>query len=156
MDTPHIEGHCPYELPVDYPTETKLCPVESPDLPTADVVVIGGGLIGSAIGWRLAQAGASMSWSSPVNRIAAASQVAAGMLAPISETTFTEQPVCSARSSPRSAAIPTSSPSWRRPAICRPACGGHRPCRSPTTPTTPPGFATFADFLGGSGTRANR
>ena len=79
-------------MPVVPGAEPKLARVtESADRShTAEVVIIGGGLIGSAIGWRLAQAGV------PVMIVAgepdaAASHVAAGMLAPISETTFTEQ-----------------------------------------------------------------
>lgn len=56
---------------------------------TADVVVIGGGLIGTSISWRLRQAGLDVVVVIG-ERSAAASQVAAGMLAPITETTFTE------------------------------------------------------------------
>ena len=58
--------------------------------PTADVVVIGGGLIGTSIGWRLRQAGLVVAVVIG-ERSAAASQVAAGMLAPVTEATFTEQ-----------------------------------------------------------------
>ena len=54
------------------------------------VVVVGGGLIGSAIAWRLACAGLAVVVVTG-ERAAAASQVAAGMLAPVSETTFTEE-----------------------------------------------------------------
>jgi glycine oxidase len=57
---------------------------------TADVIVIGGGLIGTAISWRLRQAGIDVVMIVG-ERSAAASHVAAGMLAPITETTFTEQ-----------------------------------------------------------------
>jgi glycine oxidase len=57
---------------------------------TADVVVIGGGLIGTSIGWRLRQAGLDVVVVIG-ERSAAASEVAAGMLAPVTETTFTEQ-----------------------------------------------------------------
>ena len=56
---------------------------------TADVIVIGGGLIGTSIGWRLRQAGLDVEMVVG-ERAAAASHVAAGMLAPITET-FTEQ-----------------------------------------------------------------
>jgi len=56
---------------------------------TADVVVVGGGLIGTSIGWRLRQAGLDVVVVTG-ERSAAASQVAAGMLAPVTETTFTE------------------------------------------------------------------
>ena len=57
---------------------------------TADVIVIGGGLIGTSISWRLRQAGVEVAMVVG-ERSAAASHVAAGMLAPITETTFTEQ-----------------------------------------------------------------
>jgi glycine oxidase len=57
---------------------------------TADVVVIGGGLIGTSISWRLRQAGLDVAVIVG-ERSAAASGVAAGMLAPVTETTFTEQ-----------------------------------------------------------------
>jgi glycine oxidase len=57
---------------------------------TADVVVIGGGLIGTSIGWRLRQAGLDVAVIVG-ERSAAASGVAAGMLAPVTETAFTEQ-----------------------------------------------------------------
>jgi glycine oxidase len=57
---------------------------------TADVVVIGGGLIGTSIGWRLQQAGVDVVVIVG-ERSAAASRVAAGMLAPVTEATFTEQ-----------------------------------------------------------------
>jgi glycine oxidase len=57
---------------------------------SADVIVIGGGLIGTSISWRLRQAGIDVVIVVG-ERSAAASHVAAGMLAPITETTFTEQ-----------------------------------------------------------------
>jgi glycine oxidase len=57
---------------------------------TADVVVIGGGLIGTSISWRLRQAGIDV-LVVVGERSAAASGVAAGMLAPVTEATFTEQ-----------------------------------------------------------------
>ena len=52
-------------------------------------MVAGGGLIGTAIAWRLRQAGLDVVLV-PGDRSAAASQVAAGMLAPVTEVTFTE------------------------------------------------------------------
>ena len=52
-------------------------------------MVAGGGLIGTAIAWRLRQAGLDVVLV-PGERAAAASQVAAGMLAPVTEVTFTE------------------------------------------------------------------
>lgn len=62
---------------------------QTPAKPTADVVVIGGGLIGSALAWRLGRAGLDVAMVTGEPR-AAASHVAAGMLAPVTETTFTE------------------------------------------------------------------
>nr|WP_275588531.1 glycine oxidase ThiO [Microlunatus panaciterrae] len=61
-----------------------------PQTPTADVVIVGGGLIGTSIGWRLAQAGLRVTVVAG-DAEAAASRVAAGMLAPVTETTFTEE-----------------------------------------------------------------
>ena len=55
-----------------------------------DVVVIGGGLIGTATAWRLAAGGLDVTLVVG-ERSAAASRVAAGMLAPVTETTFTER-----------------------------------------------------------------
>jgi glycine oxidase len=57
---------------------------------SSDAVVVGGGLIGASIAWRLAEAGRAvrMVVGEPV---AAASRVAAGMLAPVTEISFTEQ-----------------------------------------------------------------
>jgi glycine oxidase len=57
---------------------------------SAEVVVVGGGLIGTAIGWQLQTAGLQVAVVTG-ERAAAASRVAAGMLAPITEATFTEQ-----------------------------------------------------------------
>jgi glycine oxidase len=56
----------------------------------ADVVVVGGGLIGTAIAWQLQTAGVSVTLVSG-EAAAAASGVAAGMLAPVTETAFTEE-----------------------------------------------------------------
>lgn len=56
---------------------------------TADVVVAGGGVIGSAIAWRAADAGLDVIVVDP-ERGDAASLVAAGMLAPVSESMFGE------------------------------------------------------------------
>lgn len=57
---------------------------------TADVVVIGGGLMGRSAGWRLGTAGLQVVLVAGETG-AAASRVAAGMLAPVTETTFTEE-----------------------------------------------------------------
>ena len=56
----------------------------------ADVVVAGGGVIGTAIAWRAALAGLDVVLVDPDDG-AAATQVAAGMLAPVSESLFGEQ-----------------------------------------------------------------
>jgi glycine oxidase len=56
---------------------------------TADVVVAGGGVIGAAIAWRAAAAGLDVVLVDP-DRGEAASLVAAGMLAPVSEALFGE------------------------------------------------------------------
>ena len=56
---------------------------------TADVVVAGGGVIGTAIAWRAAAAGLDVALVDP-ERGDAAALVAAGMLAPVSESLFGE------------------------------------------------------------------
>jgi glycine oxidase len=56
---------------------------------TADVVVAGGGVIGTAIAWRAAAAGLDVVLADPVQGDGA-SLVAAGMLAPVSEALFGE------------------------------------------------------------------
>ena len=73
--------------------------------------MIGGGLIGTAIGWRLRQAGIDVEMVVG-ERAAAASHVAAGMLAPITETTFTEQKLLQLNPRLTLADSPTSLPSW--------------------------------------------
>jgi glycine oxidase len=56
---------------------------------TADVVIAGGGVIGTAIAWRAAMAGLRVTLVDPGHGDAA-SLVAAGMLAPVSEALFGE------------------------------------------------------------------
>ena len=56
----------------------------------ADVVIAGGGVIGTAIGWRAALRGLSVIVADP-GWGDAATNVAAGMLAPLSESVFGEQ-----------------------------------------------------------------
>jgi glycine oxidase len=56
----------------------------------ADVVIAGGGVIGTAIAWRAARGGLSTILVDP-GRGDAASLVAAGMLGPVSESVFGEQ-----------------------------------------------------------------
>nr|WP_156612080.1 glycine oxidase ThiO [Auraticoccus cholistanensis] len=55
-------------------------------------MIVGGGLIGTATAWRLAQRGHRVTVVAG-DRSRAASQVAAGMLAPVTESTFTETPL---------------------------------------------------------------
>lgn len=69
-------------------------PPEPPPEPpsTADVVVVGGGLIGLASAWRIAQRGLSVVVCDPAPG-ARTSSVAAGMLAPVTEATYGEEPL---------------------------------------------------------------
>jgi glycine oxidase len=56
----------------------------------ADVVIVGGGVIGTAIAWRAASAGLSVTLIDPDQDADKASLVAAGMLGPVSESVFGE------------------------------------------------------------------
>ena len=57
----------------------------------ADVVIAGGGVIGTAIAWRAARGGLSVILVDPGSDADKASLVAAGMLGPVSESVFGEQ-----------------------------------------------------------------
>ena len=57
-----------------------------------DVAVVGGGLIGVASAWRLAQRGAAVVVCDPAP-MSAASRAAAGMLAPVTEVHYGEEPL---------------------------------------------------------------
>jgi glycine oxidase len=63
--------------------------------PRVDVIVVGGGVIGTAIAWRAARAGLAVTLIDPGGDDPAAddkaSLVAAGMLGPVSESVFGEQ-----------------------------------------------------------------
>ncbi len=61
---------------------------EASHTPSADVAVIGGGVIGLAAAWRLAQRGASVTLLERGSLGGGASSVAAGMLAPVSEAEY--------------------------------------------------------------------
>lgn len=58
-------------------------------MPSPDVLVVGGGLIGLATAWRLAQAGAIVTVCDPAPG-SRTSSVAAGMLAPVTEVEYGE------------------------------------------------------------------
>ncbi|MFB9717833.1 FAD-dependent oxidoreductase [Planobispora longispora] len=59
-----------------------------------DVLLVGGGLVGLATAWRAARRGLRVAVVDPAPAsAAAASHAAAGMLAPISEVTYTEEPL---------------------------------------------------------------
>ena len=74
----------------------------------ADVLIIGGGIIGCSIAWRLAQAGMKVTVLDRSEPGAEASSAAAGMLAPVGEMveprTFSELCVASRSLYPRFAA----------------------------------------------------
>ncbi|WP_308066833.1 glycine oxidase ThiO [Microtetraspora sp. AC03309] len=57
-----------------------------------DVVVVGGGVVGLSAAWRTARLGLSVAVVDP-DPGAGASHAAAGMLAPVSEVTYTEEPL---------------------------------------------------------------
>jgi glycine oxidase len=61
-------------------------------MPTSDVAVVGAGAIGAAIAWRCAQRGLSVALADP-EPARGAWNTAAGMLAPITELTYTETPL---------------------------------------------------------------
>jgi glycine oxidase len=124
-------------------------PSALPDSGTADVVIVGGGLIGSAIAWRLAEAGRRVVVVTG-ERSAAASHVAAGMLAPVTETTFTEQALLS---------LTTASLDLFAGFVTELESVTGLPAGLRRTPTLSVAYdaddaarlATFADFLGRSG-----
>lgn len=58
----------------------------------ADVVVVGSGLIGLTIAWRAAEAGLGVTLIDPAP-VSGASAVAAGMLAPVNEVHYGEEPL---------------------------------------------------------------
>lgn len=60
--------------------------------PAYDVVIVGGGLIGLATAWRAAQRGLGVAVADPSPGSGTA-HVAAGMIAPVSEATHTEEPL---------------------------------------------------------------
>ncbi|MEW9527938.1 glycine oxidase ThiO [Microbispora sp. NPDC049125] len=57
-----------------------------------DVIVVGGGVVGLAVAWRAARAGLSVAVVDPAPG-SGASHASAGMLAPVSEVTYTEEPL---------------------------------------------------------------
>ena len=59
--------------------------------PSADLIVVGGGVIGLSCAWRAAQAGLDVLVCERDRPGGGASNVAAGMLAPVGEATFGEE-----------------------------------------------------------------
>lgn len=57
----------------------------------ADVIVVGGGVIGTAVAWRAATSGSQVVLVDPGDPADRAGEVAAGMLAPVSESVFGEE-----------------------------------------------------------------
>ena len=110
-----------------------------PRLPaTADVVVVGGGLMGRSSAWRLAAAGLDVVVVVG-ETAAAASTVAAGMLAPVTETTFTEELLLGLNLASMRR-YPTFSAEVEEASGLPSGFRAGPPCRSPTTPTTRPGW----------------
>ena len=74
---------------------TATAPGATPGTRGGDVIVVGGGVIGTAIAWRAARAGLGVTLIDPggddPGRDDKASLVAAGMLGPVSESVFGEQ-----------------------------------------------------------------
>ena len=74
---------------------TATAPGATPGTRGGDVIVVGGGVIGTAIAWRAARAGLAVTLIDPggddPGRDDKASLVAAGMLGPVSESVFGEQ-----------------------------------------------------------------
>jgi glycine oxidase len=60
--------------------------------PSYDTVIIGAGVIGLSIGWRAAQRGLSVAIADPAPA-SGATNVAAGMLTPVSEAGYSEEPL---------------------------------------------------------------
>ena len=67
--------------------------MQAPSRESYDVAVAGGGVIGLACAWRAAERGLSVVVLERGQAAAAASSVAAGMLAPVTETDFGEEAV---------------------------------------------------------------
>src|SRR5690349_4250614 len=57
-----------------------------------DMLVVGGGVIGLSTAWRAARRGLKVAVADPAPA-SGASHAAAGMLAPVSEVTYTEEPL---------------------------------------------------------------
>ncbi len=72
------------------PTPDDQAAATGPAGPTADVVVVGGGLIGLSCAWRLAQSGLRVTVCDPTPG-RRTSSVAAGMLAPVTEVEYGEE-----------------------------------------------------------------
>ncbi|WP_425566883.1 glycine oxidase ThiO [Sphaerisporangium flaviroseum] len=62
------------------------------NVPHTDVVVVGAGVVGLSVAWRAARRGYTVTVADPAPG-SGASHAAAGMLAPVSEVTYTEEPL---------------------------------------------------------------
>src|SRR4051812_48372606 len=63
-----------------------------PGHPTYDVIVVGGGVAGLAVAWRSARLGMSVAVIDPAPG-SGSTHASAGMLAPVSEVSYTEEPL---------------------------------------------------------------
>jgi glycine oxidase len=76
---------------------------------SADAVVVGGGVIGLSIAWRLAQRGSSVTLVDD-DPGGGASRAAAGMLAPVTEAHFGEEALTALKAHWR---WPSTTTTWR-------------------------------------------
>src|SRR5690348_13120898 len=67
-------------------------PARGSELAASDVIVVGAGIIGTAVAWRCAQRGLAVTLVDP-QPDRGAYRTAAGMLAPITELHYTESPL---------------------------------------------------------------
>ncbi|GLW12103.1 glycine oxidase ThiO [Microtetraspora sp. NBRC 13810] len=67
-------------------------PAEGPGARAFDAVIVGGGIIGLSVAWRASLRGLDVAVADPAPG-SGASHAAAGMLAPVSEVSYTEEPL---------------------------------------------------------------
>ena len=123
--------------------------------PTAEVMVIGGGLMGRSSAWRLAAAGLrgrARGRRTGCRRL----DVAAGMLAPVTETTFTEELLLGLNLASMQRYPDVRRRGEPRPAACPAVSARDRRSRSPPTPTTRARLGQLADYLSRLGLESTR